>query len=90
MINITRIENDLVNQVTVATVEVYEISMGVQRLRDTFYITLQGTYDMNDPKLQQAIYEKFAAINYDIVPGVDPTTVNVVDPLTQEPPEPNV
>lgn len=90
MLNITRIENDLVNQYTTATVEVYEISMGLQRLRDTFYITLPGVYDMNDPKLQEAIYEKLASINYDLVPTVDPTTANIVDPLTQAPPAPNV
>lgn len=90
MLNITRIENDLVNQYTIATVEVYEISMGLQRLRDTFYVTLKGTYDMGDPKLQEAIYEKLAQAGYDVLPTIDPTTANISDPLTEEPPVPNV
>lgn len=82
MIDIRKIECDYVNQFTTATVEVYETILGVQRLRDTFNISLKGIYDINDPALQDMIYAKFAEIGYEIIPGLDPT----VQPPTPETP----
>lgn len=73
MIDIRKIECDYVNQFTTATVEVYETTLGVQRLRDTFNVSLKGIYDINDPALQDMIYAKFAEIGYEIIPGADPT-----------------
>jgi hypothetical protein len=73
MIDIRKIECDYVNQFTIATVEVFETTMGVQRLKDTFNITLKGIYDITDPALQDMIYAKFAEIGYEIIPGIDPT-----------------
>jgi hypothetical protein len=73
MIDIRKIECDYVNQYTVATIEVFETTMGIQRLRDTFSVPLKGIYDINDPALQDMIYAKFAEIGYDLMPGIDPT-----------------
>jgi len=35
MIEIRKIENDFINKLTVATVDIYEVLSGIQRLRDT-------------------------------------------------------
>jgi hypothetical protein len=77
MLTIRKLEVDFINKVTIATVEVYEITMGIQRLRDTFYITLTGIYDINDVSLQDAIYAKLGEIGYNLLNTVDPTVVNL-------------
>lgn len=77
MLNITRLSVDNVAKTSTATVEVYETVMGVQRLRDTFYISIPGVYQIDDEALQSAIYDKFSEIGYELVPTVDPTTTNI-------------
>lgn len=89
MIQITKIENDFINQYTIATVNVYETTLGVQRLKDTFIITLNGIYDISDPQLLDLIYARLHDIGYEIivqtnspVPPVTPldtSTQNIVD-----------
>ena len=86
MITIRKVEVDFVNKYTVATVEVYETTLGLQRLRDTFYVTLQGIYDINDQSLQDVIYQRLGEAGYDLLNTVDPTVVN----LSAEPGTPNV
>ena len=83
MIEITKIENDFINKVTVATVNVYEVKLGIQRLRDTFVITLDGVYDITDPSLADLVYTRLAAIGYDIIIKTDsPAGVTPVSPDT--------
>lgn len=77
MLNITRLSVDNVAKISTATVEVYETIMGVQRLKDTFYITIPGIYQIDDEALQDAIYDKFSEIGYELVPTIDPTTTNI-------------
>jgi hypothetical protein len=77
MLSIKKVECDLVNQYTVATVEVYETTLGLQRLRDTFFVTLKGVFDINSPDIQTAVYEKLAQAGYDLISVVDPTTANI-------------
>ena len=67
MINIKSVENDYVNQYTIATVEVYEILSGVKRVRDTFLVTLPGIHDVFDSTLDDMILAKLAEIGYNIV-----------------------
>ena len=67
MIQITKIENDFINQYTIATVNIYETTLGVQRLKDTFIITLTGIYDISDPQLLDLIYARLHNIGYEIV-----------------------
>ena len=67
MIQITKIENDFINQYTIATVNIYEITLGVQRLKDTFIITLTGIYDISDPQLLDLIYARLHNIGYEII-----------------------
>jgi hypothetical protein len=78
MIQITKIENDFINQYTIATVNVYETTLGVQRLKDTFIITLTGIYDISDPQLLDLIYARLHNIGYEVVvqtsAPVTPTT----------------
>ena len=82
MLNIRKLEVDFINKVTIATVEVYETTMGVQRLKDTFYITLAGIYDINDTSLQDMVYAKLGEIGYNLLNTVDPTIVNLSDTPT--------
>lgn len=82
MLNIKKLEVDFINKITIATVEVYETTMGIQRLKDTFYITLQGMYDINDSTLQDVVYQKLGEIGYDLLNTVDPTVVNLSDTPT--------
>ena len=86
MIEITKIENDFINKVTVATVNVYEVTMGIQRLRDTFVITLDGVYDITDPSLADLIYTRLAAIGYDVIVKTDsPANVTPAEPVAPAP-----
>jgi len=83
MIEITKIENDFINKVTVATVNVYEVTMGIQRLRDTFVISLDGVYDITDPSLADLIYARLASIGYQVIVKTDsPANVTPVDTST--------
>lgn len=86
MLTIRKVEVDFINKYTVATVEVYETTLGLQRLRDTFYITLQGVYDINDTALQDLIYQKLSEVGYNLLNTVDPTVVS----LSDQPGAPNV
>lgn len=67
MIEIRKIENDFINKLTVATVDIYEVLSGIQRLRDTFVIQLNGVYDISDSSLVDLIYGKLSDIGYEIV-----------------------
>lgn len=67
MIQITKIENDFINQYTIATINIYETTLGVQRLKDTFIITLNGIYDISDPQLLDLIYARLHNIGYEVV-----------------------
>ena len=83
MIEITKIENDFINKVTVATVNVYEVTMGIQRLRDTFVISLDGVYDITDPSLADLIYTRLSAIGYSVIVKTDsPANVTPVETAT--------
>lgn len=84
MIEIRKIENDFVNKFTNATVDIYETTLGIIRLRDTFIIPLQGIYNIDDTSLQDVIYAKLAAIGYEVVVtagqgsvATPPSTTNV-------------
>jgi hypothetical protein len=89
MIQVTKIENDFINQYTIATVNIYETTLGVQRLKDTFIITLTGIYDISDPQLLDLIYARLHSIGYEIVvqasapaaptTPLDTTTQNIID-----------
>ncbi len=82
MIEILKIENDFINKYTVATVNIYEITMGVQRLRDTFVLTLDGIMEITDPALLDLVYAKLNSIGYQIVIKTDsPANVTPVDPV---------
>lgn len=86
MIEITKIENDFINKVTVATVNIYEVTMGIQRLRDTFVIQLDGVYDITDPSLADLIYTRLAAIGYQIIVKTDsPANVTPAEQVTPVP-----
>ena len=67
MIEIRKIENDFINKLTVATVDIYEVLSGIQRLRDTFVIQLDGVLDISDSSLVDLIYGKLSDIGYEIV-----------------------
>lgn len=67
MIEIRKIENDFINKITVATVDIYEVLSGIQRLRDTFVIQLDGVLDIADSSLVDLIYGKLSDIGYEIV-----------------------
>lgn len=82
MIEIRKIENDFVNKFTNATVDVYETTLGLIRLRDTFIIPLQGIYNIDDTSLQDVIYSKLASIGYEVV--VTNGTGSVATPPSQE------
>lgn len=82
MIEIRKIENDFVNKFTNATVDIYETTLGLIRLRDTFIIPLQGIYNIDDTSLQDVIYSKLASIGYEVV--VTNGTGSVATPTPQE------
>jgi hypothetical protein len=85
MIEILKIENDFINKYTVATVNIYEITMGVQRLRDTFVLTLDGIMEITDPALLDLVYAKLNAIGYQIVIKTDsPANVTPSDPVVDQ------
>jgi hypothetical protein len=67
MIEIRKIENDFINKLTVATVDIYEVLSGIQRLRDTFVIQLDGVLDISDSSLVDLIYGKLSDIGYEVV-----------------------
>lgn len=67
MISIKQVENDYVNQYTVATVEVYEVLSGIRRVRDRFLVTLPGIHDVMDSTLDDMILAKLAEIGYNVV-----------------------
>lgn len=67
MISIKQVENDYVNQYTVATVEIYEVLSGIRRVRDRFLVTLPGIHDVMDPTLDDMILAKLAEIGYNVV-----------------------
>lgn len=85
MIQITKIENDFINQYTIATVNIYEITLGVQRLKDTFIITLTGIYDISDPQLLDLIYARLHNIGYEIIvqTSAPVSTSTTLDTATQ-------
>jgi hypothetical protein len=87
MIQITKLENDFINQYTIATVNIYEITSGVQRLKDTFIITLTGIYDISDPQLLDLVYARLHDIGYEIIvqssAPTTPTTTGSLDTETQ-------
>jgi len=56
-----------INKITVATVDIYEVLSGIQRLRDTFVIQLDGVLDISDSSLVDLIYGKLSDIGYEIV-----------------------
>jgi len=67
MISIKQVENDYVNQYTIATVEVYEVMSGIRRVRDTFLVTLPGIHEVMDPTLDDMVLAKLAEIGYNVV-----------------------
>lgn len=77
MINIRQVENDFVNQYTIATVDIYEVMSGIKRVRDTFLVTLPGVHELMDPTLDDMILAKLAEIGYNVVVTQDPTTPSV-------------
>lgn len=83
MIQITKIENDYINQYTIATANIYETTSGVQRLRDTFIITLTGIYDISDPQLLDLIYARLHDIGYEVIvqASAPVTSANTAAPL---------
>ena len=88
-IEIRKLENDFMNKLTVATVDVFETISGIQRLRDTFVIKLDGIMDIGDDSLPDVIYGKLHDIGYEIVvqtnapytPPVNSNPANDADPI---------
>lgn len=94
MIEIRKIENDFINKITVATVDIYEVLSGIQRLRDTFVVQLDGVLDISDSSLVDLIYGKLSDIGYEIVvqtnaPYAQPTPTEgssgITDPVEVPP-----
>lgn len=85
MIEIRKIENDFINKLTVATVDIYEVLSGIQRLRDTFVIQLDGVLDISDSSLVDVIYGKLSDIGYEIVVQTNAPYTNTPAPAPTDP-----
>jgi hypothetical protein len=70
MINVKQIINDYVWQHTTAIVEVYEITSGIKRVKDTFEIKFDNLiHEERNTELDEMILAKLAEIGYIIDMG---------------------